>query len=128
MLRRRLHSHAHAARNGGSSPSTTMVKLHEPRPGGMPHFMPIVAVGLMVLATYSYFSGDALFLHASVDLLSGAASTEPLPISKHSLCPQVEPLTPVVNGRLSQDINAYLSSNEGKGWIIDSLSLAVRTP
>ncbi|KZV71076.1 carboxypeptidase S [Peniophora sp. CONT] len=51
-----------------------------------------------------------------------------LPVSKHSLCPQVEPLIPTAHARLSTTLDTYLSSDDGERWAIESLSLAVRIP
>ncbi|VDC00493.1 unnamed protein product [Peniophora sp. CBMAI 1063] len=104
-----------------------MGRLPESRSGSPPRRVLVVAAGLVVLALYWSFS-DLLCFHSLVGHVPVPAASAPLPIFKHSLCPQVKPLNPTKGDPLFQDIDAYLMSCEGKNWTIDSLSQAVRTP
>lgn len=127
MLRRRMHSHRDAACSSSSS-SPTAALPQSRATSRQPRFFPVVTGGLIVLALYLYFFADSQSIHSWFKRESLLASAMSPPLPNPSICPQVEPLSPVTHANLSSALDTYLLSDEGQKWVIDSLSLAVRVP
>lgn len=126
-LRRRMHSHLGAARNTVSSPTAMLPSRTATNSGRPPRSVIAVSAGFLVLALYLYFSVNVQSIHSWLKLPSLLTSSV-APPSRHSMCPQLEPLLPITHANLSSALDNYLSSDAGANWTIDSLSLAVRIP